>query len=179
MKQLVGLRDKIAPDWLELPFEVIHSAVLLNNTPSLHVPIPGEYKHLVIMGSGRVVGGGTAAQYILMQYNHDTGDNYHQQKLDASDTDIVGELNTSQVGAIAGMAIEDGSFANLPAGFMTIIPHYGSSFYKTSLAFSHYHGTVNYAGSTWVNTAKISSLTFVPVTDEFAAGFAFSVYGVR
>jgi hypothetical protein len=179
MKSIIGFSDKINAGALQLPFEVIYSVVLANNTAELDVPIPGEYRHLLVMGSGRVTGSGGSAQYILGRFNGDSGTNYHQQKLTVSGSSLSGSFDSSQTGAVMGMAIEGGGGANQAAGFMTIIPHSGSEFYKTSLALSTYQSAVFLTGTTWTNTARIAELTFLPVTDQFATGFSFSVYGIR
>jgi hypothetical protein len=179
MKVLVNSNNKVNAHSLELPFEVIYSVVLANNTTSLGVPIPGEYRHLAIMGSGRVTGSGTGAQYVLARFNGDSGNNYNQQKLFVSSTSVTGVFDTSQSGAVVGLAAEGGVSANLAGGFMTIIPHCASEFYKTSLALSTIYGVVAFTGTTWLNTDRITELTFLPVTDQFAVGFVFSVYGIR
>ncbi len=161
--------------------QTIYSSVLNVNTASVVVPISGEYKHLLFMGSGRTNGAGALFVYLFGRYNGDSGTNYRQQKFLANFTTLTGEGNTSQTGALLGALTEGGSPALEGGSWITFIPHYKSSFYKVSLSlmWPGYNATVEYfVSSVWASTDPIRQITLLPVSDSIAAGAVLSLYGI-
>jgi hypothetical protein len=160
------------------PIETIYSQKLSVDTASLTVSIPTKYRHLFVMGAGRVTGAGASSQYILGRFNGDDGANYSQQKLQAAGASVTGAFAGAQTGVLIGMASEGGTSAEKASGFFAVVPHYLNNYNKNTILLTSRASLITLDTSEWANTAAIETLTFVPVTDEFAAGFVFSVYGI-
>lgn len=161
---------KILDSFIDFPIEVIYSSVLEQDTASIKIEIPSSYKHLLIMGAAEESTGGVA--YMLGQFNGDSGTNYVQQKFYASTTNLVGEYNASQTGALVGTCSPN-------SAFISIIPHYNSTIYKNVIMLAHHDTVLFLVGSQWQNTGAISSITFSSVTNNILNGAALSIYGVK
>jgi hypothetical protein len=159
--------------------EAIYSEVLRVDTASLTINIPNTYKHLLIFGAGRTTGAGTTSQFMLGQFNGDTGANYSQQWLRAFSTTVEAFSFSAQSGALLGSVAEGGTSAGIAGAFVSIIPHYLDSYHKNAILLTGRVGLINFDASIWANTNPISSIKFYPASDSFAAGFLLSVYGLR
>ena len=154
---------------IDLPFNVIYSQILEEDKASLTVDIPSYYKHLLIMGSGRITGsGGQSAVFTMCQFNGDTtagnyqwGHFYH----------ISGSVGTAQDLSDPSMLFwyfaADGEATNSYAGSAFIfIPHYTSSFYKTLLTVGAVGLSTTSSSAVrhgvWKGTDPIRSVTVFP-----------------
>lgn len=145
----------------------------------------GSYRQLMIIVSAR---GDTAATStgLRLRCNGDTGANYRNRTLVATNTTRTGAEDTAatsiDVGAIAA--------ANAPAGLIgsaiIMIPQYrNTGFFKDIMSRGGYK-TSNASGGTafrmnngsWKNAAAITSITILPAAGSFVAGTIISVYGL-
>ncbi len=172
---------------IPLPFNVIYSTILDTDVASLEFTIPGNYKHLMIMGQGRLNGtGGQSATFLYAQFNGDTGSNYIIDLLyqSASTHGVVEDL--SNVGVAFTDFVADGGAAYYNGTFVAYIPHYNSAYYKTILS----HSGVTYGTATtetlwqgmWKDVSPIQSIRIIPnptyASAKIEAGSLISVYGI-
>lgn len=167
-------------------FFSLYSNILEKNETSVRVEIPGSYRHLLIYGAGRIDSkAGSDAVYLDMLFNDDSGANYARSTLIQTGATIAGSAvagNSARIGHLTA----DGSPADYAGSFECSIPHYGSSFYKQSIARGGPFYDTGYPQtlhkSSWASTAKITSITFFPEASfagaEIVLGTSISVYGI-
>lgn len=179
--------NKIGAGHLDLPFTPIYSQVLTEDVASLTIPIPGGYKHILIMGHGRssAANGGV----VFVRFNGDTASNYR-------DSYILGNESSVSSGGSDDTQFPVGIFANSgdPTGragiFESHIPHYTSKFHKMSMNQAYYNDdvtrTVYIFNSLWKNTDPITSMeiyvtdnTSVKGTSNMVSGSVLSVYLIQ
>jgi len=174
---------------INFPFFPIYSETLQDDLASLTIQIPGEYKHLLIMGSGRINGtGGQTSASVMCQLNGDTGaTNYMMGRLYHVGSTVTAEQDLSDPSMRLFSFTADGEATNSFLGaFFMFIPHYNSSYYKMILningvAFSTAIFDAMRQGL-WLSTSKINSIKFFPdpsfASAKFQAGTLISVYGI-
>ena len=172
---------------ISFPFTPIYSEVLEVDIATKTIIIPSGYKHLFILGAGRINGtGGQNTAALFGRFNGDSGNNYTTSYLlqasgVASATETIG---TSRV--VLGDLSADGAASGFDGAFMTYIPHYLSSYYKQSLMYggtaTATHTFLANRQGVWMNTDQIQSVTILPDTTYPSAkiekGTAFSIYGI-
>lgn len=181
--------NKIGAGHLDLPFTPIYSQVLAEDVASLTISIPGTYTHLMIMGQGRINGsGGQNAVSIVVRYNSDTGANYTWgSEGQFNGAHIVNQGTGSTYGSL-GALVADGQASGYAGMLFSVIPHYTSSFYKSSFSLAAY--TLGTPASfnvdrqaTWLNTNKIETMTLFPdpafASAKLESGSVISIYGIQ
>jgi hypothetical protein len=156
--------------------------------------IPGTYKNLRIVWGGRssqTSGSQGGQDYVIGQFNGDTGANYdfegnYFQGNGIASTNVSafnGLASASpQIGYLAG----NGAPANTTGCFDTYIPNYaGTTFYKNAFSVGGDYGLTTTSGFqqinmflTWHNTAAITSILFKLGSGlNFMTGSWFYLYG--
>jgi hypothetical protein len=183
IKNLVDgwLTNKIPAGLLDLPVEEIYSQVLAEDKLTVFVPIPTDYKHLIVWGSGRNDNAGTNSDYLVHTYNGDTGNNYIDQKFFVVDTAISGARDTAQPNGMSGLLAQDGRPAGDVCSWVTFIPHYTSpSLNKNSVTLSILpYGSLFLFSSSWDSLDPIESIEYACNTgsEKIKAGSVFSIFG--
>ena len=172
---------------IPLPFVPIQSEVLVEDVADLTVQIPSTFKHLLVVGQGRVNGtGGQDAAYVYAQFNGDTGANYYEGYIYQEATVLAAYEETGNTGFSVSYLVADGQPAGYCGSFFCFIPHYNSGYYKGILTFDGVGtnaGTYNslYTGG-WYNTSPVSSIRTFPdpayTSAKLEAGSLFSFYGL-
>lgn len=171
---------------VQTAFFSLYSKILEKNETSVRVEIPGNYRHLLIYGAGRIDSkAGSDAVYLDMIFNDDAGTNYARSTLVQSGATVAGSAVTGESARI-GHLTADGSPADYAGSFECSIPHYGSSFYKQSIARGGPFYDTGYPQtlhkSSWSSTAKITSITLFPEASfagaEIVLGTSISIYGI-
>lgn len=183
--QVAGWSQVGRPDLnIRFPFAVIYSETLEVAVASITIQVPGDYRHLFIMGSMRT----DFAAYndtIGLRFNGDTGANYRTAYEGAQNTTQLAAQNATAtyfgIGTSTGASATAGSHGNFFA-FATNV--YGSA-WKSIISVS---GTSEYSATDivtllnsghWKNTAPVTSLTiFSANSANLIAGCILGVYGI-
>jgi hypothetical protein len=153
--------------------------ILGSDTASItFASISGSYENLLIIGQART-DRANANDYVEMQFNADTGANYHYSNWDATPT------NTPTTGAAALLIAPvsgNSATAGRAGGFRILIPAYArTTWHKTALGESIYaHGVVSTKNAgVWANTAAITQVLLKPnVGPNFKTGTVATLYGL-
>jgi hypothetical protein len=151
--------------------------------------IPSTFTHLQIRGISKstVTNAGNTYDYLIVQFNSDTGSNYSQHGLVGSGSSASAFGNATQTSTIAGFMVRaDAAAANMFSASVTDILDYKStSKYKTirTLTGNDVNGTpgaVGFVSGLWQNTAAITSIVLKNgVGYNFAQYSQFALYGIR
>ena len=172
---------------INFPFFPIFSEVLTVDMASIEVQIPGDYKHLMIFGQGRVsaANGGN----VWCQFNRDTGSNYSWTVISGNGATSGSAEDTSDTHAALGLFSNTGDPAGSASSFEAKIMHYISPFHQMVLANTYYSDnttrTLYSIGSKWASTDTIKSIeiyatdnTLAKGTTNILAGSVISIYGI-
>lgn len=170
-------------------FNTIYSTILDTDVASLEISIPGQYKHLLIVGQGRTNGtGGQTAISLFIRFNNDTSSNYMWGVEGQYNGANVLSQNTSATYGVLCAVVADGTAAGFAGATCTYIPHFNSLYYKQCLSLNAYNVAVpatynTFFQTTWLDTSPITFLTILPDTAyasaKIEAGSLFSVYGIN
>lgn len=174
-----SIDGKVLDRFINFPIKTIYSTLLVENVASINVQIPSTFSHLLILGAGKSTA--ATADLMAMRFNGDSGSNYSYQYFQRASTTTSGGQDLSITQAPLGEFI-DTSDDTLSASFFCIIPHYRSSYYKTTMTFTNFRNPsfryVKFFNSFWNDTSPISKITFLPQSGNIKAGSVFSVYGL-
>lgn len=176
--------NRIGADFLDLPFAPIYSNIFEEDIASIVVPIPGGYKHLIIIGNGRT----TKADYyedIALRFNEDSGANYSRQNVFGFNTTNAATQFTGQTSIFIGTFVAASAAANSRGSFFSVLTNVQSAAWKPvqTLRSSRYiSATAMYAaytGSYWESTSPVTSVTLFPADgNSFLATTSISIYGL-
>lgn len=166
------------------PMTVIYSKVLAEDTASLTIPIPGGYKHLMIMGQGRSTNAGTGNEFLNAEINGDTGTNYNVEALIGTGvTASADDTYLANVYFPVGFLVANGQDAGKAGTFFTFMPHYTSNFNKVSLMVAGYSGGTAFHiavfHSQWMNTSVVKSMRLWGSANNMLKGSLISIYGIQ
>ena len=174
--------DKIGMNFLDLPIFPIYSQSINVNSPSINIPIPGNYKHLFMFSYAKTDRASTS-DWANGRFNDDTGNNYMEGFIGESVGVSFGSETTSRSSFIVCFASAASSSANVVGSSVLFIPNYNSSSYKNVLKMTGYgdsNTALHVANSVWKNTSPISKLTILPESGtNIVAGSIFSLYGIK
>ena len=167
------------------PFFPIYSEILVADTASLTINIPSGYKHILFIGSGRLVSSASYGELIKVQFNGDTGSNYVYAYISGNGAGAAIAYN----GSDSANHVRFGSFtgssaaADSVSSFWAFVQNYGStSFHKNFNSLSNRetdvagHNNIEVHTGAWKSNAAIESVTITPVAGSFAAGSALSIF---
>ena len=164
----------------EMPFFPIFSEILAVDTPSFTVDIPGGYKHLQIVCSGRDTSAGTLFLTLEAQLNSDTGNNYSSQFVKGQ-LNVASAQSTSGASSMTiGVLANGGAPANSAATSTAIFANYRGSYFKDSITtFGINNSGIKSTGvvsDNWANVSQVQSIKIFASSDNIAAGTAISIY---
>lgn len=143
--------------------------------------IPQSYTHLQLWVSAQTTH--TSAENILLRFNSDSGNNYHWQIVQASNTSVTGTQALLTSSIVPGSAVHSSATAR-PASCTVFIPEYAkTNFHKTAMTMSgrSIDNTSillqNFYGH-WNNTAAITTVSLHLTTGSFATGTVATLYGL-
>lgn len=170
---------------IPFPFFPVYSEVLATDTASLTIKIPSGYKHILFIGSGRLVSSASYGELIKVQFNGDTGSNYVYAYISGNGAGAAIAYN----GSDSADHVRFGSFtgssaaADSVSSFWAFVQNYGStSFHKNFNSLSNRetdvlgHNNIEIHTGAWKSNAAIQSVTITPVAGSFAAGSAISIF---
>lgn len=176
--------NKISLENLALPFVPIYSEVLIADTASITVSIPGGYKHLIVTGSARNTASGTGSLFIHARINGDGGTNCSYEILSGISTTVGATGSSGIQGIIFGLSNKSGEASGAAAHFFSFIPHYASNYKKSSVSITGTNETATgrqveliFAESAVTDVISYLDLR-VAGGNNFQAGSAFSIYGL-
>ena len=168
-------------------YELIQSQVLASTTTSItFASIPQTYKHFQVRYAAR--GSRAAAtDFLGIYFNADTATNYWYHYLSGNGSAVS---ETYIVGAEANIRLGDIPAANNDAnvfgsGVIDVANYASTSIYKTTKALNGYLGqnggtsNIGLRSGFWLNTAAVTSATFVALNAGFLSGSRFSLYGIK
>jgi len=172
---------------IKFPFYPIFSEAFVADKASLQLQIPGDYKHLIIFGQGRIssANGGN----VWCQFNGDTASNYSWTLTSGNGTAVGSIQDTSDTQAALGLFSNSGDPAGSASSFEAKIINYISPFHQMVLASTYYSDNTTRVlynlASKWASTSTIKSIEIYATDNTLAkgstnmlAGSIISVYGI-
>ena len=145
--------------------------------------IPGTYTDLVLRWSARNTSSGENAQ---IRFNSDSATNYSRTNLYGDGSAAYSIRGTSESYFYFGFSIDASTrTADTFASAELYIPNYTVSANKPIGGFSTLEtnatacDTPAVIAALWRNTATITSIDISPVTNSFASGSSFFLYGIK
>jgi len=184
-KTFLGVDRKIPMAALDLPIVPLYSRVLEADAASIDVQVSGDFKHLLIIGSGRTT---EAAYFSNMRatFSGDSGTNYRIQGLFGQNTSTRATQGTGHTSCVLGTFTGASAPAGQAGGFYRFILNLSSGFWKTSLGVfgaSEADATpdvlVGAFFGAWASTSPIQTVSIFPNSGNILANSSVSVYGLK
>ena len=165
-------------------YTLISSNVLSSSAASVTFSsIPATYTDLVLRWSARNTGAGENAQ---IRFNADSASNYSRTNLYGDGSAANSIRGTSETYFYFGFSIDASTrTASTFASAELYIPNYTAAINKPISGFSTIEtnatacDTPAVIAALWRNTAAITSIEVGPVTNSFASGSSFYLYGIK
>ena len=151
--------------------------------------IPSTYQHLQVRVSGNATGTGGGFPDLLVQFNSDTTfTNYASHTLGGDGSSAYANASVSSSSFTGGYVgdFRDSTTAVSPtAKVIDLLDYANTNKNKTVRTLSGWDangsGQVRFVSALWMNTAAISSMTFVirNGTNNIASGSTFALYGIK
>lgn len=186
LKSWMRIQDnKIGMNFLDLPIFPIYSRVVDVSSASISIPIPGDYKHLLMFVSAKT-DRAAIDDWIHARFNDDTGSNYMEAYSGEVGASASNGEQTSRTDF--GLSITTGATAasGSTGSSVIFIPHYTSNVWKTALKI-YGSGWLVPASmlilstfSVWKNTDPIKKITIYSYNSaNISNGSIFSIYGIK
>lgn len=151
------------------PFKIVNKQELSGPAASISWTdlsgIPSGSRHLVLLTNWQNT---VAQQTCAIRFNNDTGGNYHHERLRGAGAASSAIRQDSQT---SGFVMEAPAGANIFGGGQVIIPHYANTAnHKAWLSFGGAGSALSLVTGRWANTAAITRVDLLAVTDNFATG---------
>ncbi len=146
--------------------------------------IPATYTHLQIR---YLVKNTSAAFFLKMQFNSDTGSNYSWHLLSGNGTSASATATASTTDMVLPRTADSALANAFTGGVADILDYANTSKYKTSRAlggFNHNSADdgvqkIELSSGLWMNTNAVSSITLFPGSGNFAQHSSFALYGIK
>ena len=145
--------------------------------------IPADYKHLQIRGIAKNTYVAGSYDYLLLQFNSDTGSNYNSHYLNGNGVAVATGSVVNSVNLYAGTSARSGtSDANIFSAFVIDILDYANTNKYTTvrtLAGLDKNGTgaVDFQSGAWRNVNAVTSIKLF--TDPLVQHSHFALYGIK
>jgi microcompartment protein CcmK/EutM len=140
--------------------------------------IPATYTDLVIVTDFTVTVNNQAAHYV--QINGDTGNNYSRTILYGTGSAAGSARQSNNSSLYFGMWVEDMDTTDRSVISIYFNNYSNSTTFKTGLGrYSVATKEVGAGVGTWRNTAAITSLNLAIVSNNYAVGSTFTLYGIK
>lgn len=141
--------------------------------------IPSTYKHLQVRYISRNT---SAALYVLLRFNSDTGANYATHTLEGTGTAATAGAYPSDTQMYMPRNATTSPF--FAAGIIDILDYANTNKNKTVRGLGGYdqNGTgqrVDFNSGLWTNTAAINTLNFSVSSGSYATDSHFALYGIK
>lgn len=169
---------------IKFPFAPIYSEVFATDKAAFTIPIPADYKHLILVSAGRTTSADNFTDPFRVQYNGDTGTNYITQSVYGTSTTAAALEGLTQAYATVGALAGGGTSAGKSATCFTFFPHYGArNIHKGSIMIQAGNSsgggyTALLQASFWKDTSPIQSMYLFPSSGDIASGSVVSLYGI-
>ena len=138
--------------------------------------IPSTYAHLQI----RYFLKGSAANWNMIQFNGDTGNNYTYHA-------VYGNGASALAGGLTGLTGWDFNYNNsttaFQGGVMDILDYSNTNKYKTGRCLHGFDengsGIIELNSGLWMSTSAINSFTITQVSGSFSQYSTFALYGIK
>jgi hypothetical protein len=149
--------------------------------------IPQNYTNLEVRIVGKATRATTSGSTIFTTVNGDTGaTNYRGHYLVCDQTNVATSGTLSQDSGyylFTGLAMGASATNQVTTNVMNIFDYANTNKYKTSRTiFGENNNTTGYTGiydCLWMNTAAVSSLSFIILSYTWAIGSKISLYGIK
>lgn len=147
--------------------------------------ISGSYTDLLIRCICRTASA-SASEFLLLQFNGDTGANYYRQSFESRATTNTGSESTPGTNIRVGEGVGNGATANRFSVVDIIVYGYASTSWHKSV-FCHTfspEGTATstedlmMTGGTWANTAAITRVVIQGTANGLVVGSTMRIYGI-
>lgn len=150
--------------------------------------IPGTYKHLKIIITGRSTNGGSDTDFVTLRFNNDSGANYYGQwnqmfqgQTTTSLAEDVAATSWAHCLLVPGATSTTGAVGT---GELLIADYASTTFHKSISmqgmdikAESTTNIRMQQGGAIWASTAAVTRITLAP-TGNFKTGTRASLYGI-
>lgn len=168
------------------PVEVLADTVLGADGSITFSSIPGTYRHLRMIVSGRSARATLTSDNIAIRFNADTAANYDSQALEAYGATVVGSellgVSSLRVGAFPAA----GAAAELSGSIVIDIPGYAGALNKSFTSLNQFRlGTASgdmrlgHRAGQWRNTAAITTIALFGENANLLAGTVATLYGME
>lgn len=161
---------------LNTAFESIATVSASGTNTVTFSSIPSSFRHLQV----RYIAQNPDIPVMRMRFNSDSSSNYAEHQLDTngSSSSFGGNASMTSIGL---SSISDGGFFTV--GIIDIHDYASTTKNKTIRGFSgrdmNGSGNVYLRSGVWLNTAAISSITFIGPTSNYTANSSFALYGIK
>lgn len=133
--------------------------------------ISGTYTDLVLVFNGTLT---TSATSWGLQFNSDTGTNYSITSLFGDGSSAGSNRATNQTSTVGSFSGTDNS-----TNIHQIMNYSNSTTFKTVLSRNNGGGFVSARVALYRSTSAITTVTAITVSNQFATGSTFSLYGIK
>jgi hypothetical protein len=146
--------------------------------------IPATFKHLKIVGQGRVLGA-VVETTLDVRFNNDNGANYNEQTNKGENAASVAASAVGQTAFTIGQVVGANGIANHASSLFFEVPDYaGTTFFKTIVGMLAHipnvtvadFSIVQFAGL-WEDTTAINRVTLISGSGNWTTGSTFTLYG--
>lgn len=162
-------------------YDLIERRLLSSSTSSIVITIPQTHSHLEIVTN--LVTDSASLVNNRMFLNGDTGSNYGNMRLVATNSNTVLSGNTASASSII---LDNYSNAYSGGTIQHVIKLYdykNTSYFKQvsvhAAELSASTNGIDIITATWRNTAAVTSITISPTSTNYISGSSVAVYGIR
>jgi hypothetical protein len=145
--------------------------------------IPATYRDLVIVVNGRTTTTATNGQWIVAEFNSDTGANYSVVTMEAGGGATTIRSLSLTNGYVGKMNTSSSSNTDFSTSLIHIMDYSATDKHKTVLGRSSgKDGALDFAVSAlatrWASTNAVNQVKLSLDTNSFASGSTFALYGI-
>lgn len=143
--------------------------------------LPSIYKHLQLR---YITNNTSAAYYVLLRFNSDSGTNYASHQLTGNGT--AASAGGTASNTLIELPRNSGTFSSsiMSTGVVDILDYLNTSKYKTVRSLGGYDTNgngqaVDFNSGVWMNTGAITSITLSAVGGNYNTNSQFALYGIK
>lgn len=162
-------------------YDLIERRLLSSSTNAIVINLPQTHSHLEII-TNLLTDSGSLVNNVL-RFNGDTGNNYGNMRLVATNSNTVSSGNTASASSIIldnySNAYNGGTIQHI----IKVYDYRNTSYFKQvsihAAELSASTNGIDIIAATWRNTAAITSVTIAPTSTNYVAGSSVAIYGIR
>jgi len=146
--------------------------------------IPATYKHLQVRCISRDTSATNGIGAMKLTINSDTSSTYTRHILYGDGASAASAYNSTTGFSYTGILVQGGSSASIfAANAIDILDYANTNKYKTVRSLSgadrNGSGEIDLISNLWQSTSAITTLSFAPISGNFAQYSQFALYGIK